>query len=239
MTTDPTPYLPNIAIDGPAGAGKTTVAKDVAALLGYRHIDSGGMYRAVTLIAIESDFEPSDWNDHARLLEVARELDIDYRGEAGETRIYLGGRDRTRDLRDAAVERWVSVVASVPEVRWALVDKQRILARSGGVVMDGRDIGTCVLRDASVKVFLTAAMPVRVMRRLVQKHCTGSSATWDEAASSVVERDRIDSTRSESPLRPARDAIMIDSTRMARCDVVSQIRFMVEGKIDRGSRVKR
>ncbi len=221
-------FEPNIAIDGPAGAGKTTVARDVAAQLGYRHIDSGGMYRAVTLIGVERGFTPTDW-ENARILEdLARDLVIDYRGEPGGTRIFLEGEDRTDDLRDPAVEDWVSVVASVPGVRWALVEKQRLLARAGGVVMDGRDIGTCVLTDAPIKVFLTAATPVRIMRRLVQKHCNGRPTKWDEAANSVLARDRIDSTRSESPLRPAADSILIDSTHMQRCDVVKQICFIAD-----------
>ncbi len=238
MTTDANPPLPNIAIDGPAGAGKTTVARDVASRLDYRHIDSGGMYRAVTLIAVERGYQACDWEDEDRLVQLAEKLDIDYLGQNGETRILLEGEDRTRDLRDAAVERRVSQVASVPGVRWALVEKQRQLAMSGGVVMDGRDIGTCVLTDAPLKVFLTAATPVRVMRRLVQKHCSGSPVTWDEAARSVVARDVIDSTRAESPLRLAQDAIVIDSTRLSRGDVVSQICFMVDS-LRRGGRATR
>ncbi|MFO7942328.1 MAG: (d)CMP kinase [Bacillota bacterium] len=228
MTTNPSTTLPNIAIDGPAGAGKTTVARDVAACLNYRHIDSGGMYRAVTLMAVERVFSPSDWEDEEALEEIARTLDIEYRSRDNETRIFLEGRDRTADLREPAVERWVSVVASAREVRHALVEKQRELALSGGVVMDGRDIGTCVLVDAPLKVFLTASTPVRIVRRLIQKRRNGSSVGWDEAAQSVINRDRIDSTRSESPLRRAEDATIIDSTQMERRDVVASIRFMVE-----------
>ncbi|MFP4201105.1 MAG: (d)CMP kinase, partial [Clostridia bacterium] len=172
--------------------------------------------------------------DQRALEQIARTLDIDYFSRGKETRILLEGRDRTADLREPQVEKWVSVVASAREVRRALVEKQRELALSGGVVMDGRDIGTCVLADAPLKIFLTASTPVRIMRRLIQIRCNGSPVSWEEAAQSVINRDRIDSTRSESPLRRAQDAITIDSTQMERRDVVALIGFMVESLLREG-----
>ncbi len=221
---------PNIAIDGPAGAGKTTIAQLVGHRLGYTHIDSGGMYRAVALMALEEDLDiPSDTQALCQLSEV---LPIEYRRIPGKgMRIFLEGEDRTLDLRRPEVEAVVSIVASVAGVRRALVAKQRELAVDGGVVMDGRDIGTHVLPDAGVKVFLTAALPVRIERRLRQKWSNGAMPTWEEAAQTVENRDRIDSTRKESPLKPAHDAVIIDSTRLEREDVIRQISFMVDSLI--------
>ncbi len=219
--------LPNVSVDGPAGAGKTTVARMFARQVCFRHIDSGAMYRAVTLKALED----GRWNaecDDAILVRLARSLDVEFVSDPpGVGRVLLDGVDRTEELRSRAVEEAVSLVASSPEVRVALTARQRELARDGGVVMDGRDIGSHVLTDAGLKVYLTAALPVRIARRLLQRRQNGTGIRWEDAARSVVDRDRIDSTRAVAPLRPAPDAVVIDSTHLTRSDVVRQMEFML------------
>jgi CMP/dCMP kinase len=227
--------LPNVSVDGPAGAGKTTVARMFAREVRFRHIDSGAMYRAVTLRALEDGWNGRDEDDEM-LVSLARNLDVQFGSDdAGEGLVLLGGIDRTEDLRCRAVEESVSFVARSPEVRLALMYRQRELARDGGVVMDGRDIGSFVLTGAELKVYLTAALPVRIARRLLQRRCSGIRITWEEAARSVVNRDRIDSTRSVAPLRPAADAVIIDSTHLTRSDVVRQMKFMLSDRMkDRG-----
>ncbi len=229
--------LPNVSVDGPAGAGKTTVARSFAREVGFRHIDSGAMYRAVTLNALEDGRWDVTGSDEGILVFLARNLDVTFdAGAGGVQRVLLGGIDRTEDLRSKAVEEAVSLVASSAEVRLALMDRQRELAQSGGVVMDGRDIGSHVLTGAGLKVYLTAALPVRIARRLVQRRQKGIAITWEDAASSVINRDRIDSTRAVAPLKPAPDAILIDSTHLTRCDVVRQMKFMLRDRLneDRG-----
>lgn len=222
---------PRVAVDGPAGAGKTTVAAMFARRVCFRHIDSGAMYRAVTLQALYS----GSWmgsDDEELLVELASDLDISFETDPREgMRIHLGGIDCTEELRWGEVDEHVSVVARAPGVRRALVDKQRQLAAAGGVVMDGRDIGTCVLADAEMKIYLTAALGVRIARRLMQLRRRGSELSWAEAARSVVNRDRIDSTRATAPLRPAEDAIIIDSTHLNRVDVVTQMVFILADRV--------
>ncbi len=229
--SNPDNKLPNIAIDGPAGAGKTTIARMVARQLGFCHIDSGAMYRAVTLLALERSGESAVADEGTAYL-IARDLDIDFlTGTEGDLRVMVQGDDRTEQLRSNRVDRYVSVVASMGDVRKELVAKQKELAEDGGVVMDGRDIGTHVLRGAEVKIFLTAAPSVRVYRRLRQQRQKGVHLSWDEAEDTVVQRDRIDSTRRISPLKVAVDAVTIDSTHLMRRDVVSQIEFILASVI--------
>lgn len=225
--------LPNVSVDGPAGAGKTTVARSFAQEVGFRHIDSGAMYRAVTLSALEDGRWDVTGSDDSILVFLARNLDVAFDSDPGGVqRVLLGGIDRTEDLRSEAVEEAVSLVASSAEVRMALMDRQRELAQNGGVVMDGRDIGSHVLIDAGLKVYLTAALPVRIARRLMQRRQNGTAITWEDAASSVINRDRIDSTRAVAPLKPAPDAVLIDSTHLKRCDVVRQMKFMLRDRLN-------
>jgi|GEM_PF-1896186 len=221
---------PNVAIDGPAGAGKSTLARLFAHQAGLRHVDSGAMYRAVTLIATERGWTGTSGQEDY-LAGIAREIDIEFspHSERGN-RVFLAGQDRTEALRGAGVERLVSVVARMPEVRRILVDKQKQMARAGGVVMDGRDIGTCVLPSAEMKIYLTAATGTRISRRLLQRRCEGTPVSWTQAAESVMRRDRIDSTREASPLRPARDAVVIDTTDMWRDEVVRLMLFILEAR---------
>ena len=198
-----------IAIDGPAGAGKSTVARAVAARLGYRYVDTGAMYRALALAAIERGVEgPSG------LAELASSIELGSR----DGRTLLNGADVTDRIREADVTARVSAVAARPEVRTALVARQRRVAAAEDVVMEGRDIGSAVLPDAPVKVFLTASLEERARRRAAE---TGEAMTGVMAA--IEERDRADSRRAASPLTRADDAVHIDTTGRTIDEVVDEI----------------
>ncbi|GGF87745.1 (d)CMP kinase [Paenibacillus abyssi] len=209
----------NIAIDGPAGAGKSTVARKVAARLGYIYIDTGAMYRAVTLSALQSGIEPGDLE---RLTELAGDLKIELSpGEHGQT-VWLNGSDVTDAIRSREVTLRVSEVAAVEAVRTLLVDMQRQLAIRKGIVMDGRDIGTHVLPDAELKIFLTASVQVRAARRYEEtKH--SHQVSVEQLEKEIAQRDKMDQERKVSPLLRARDAILVDSTNLSIEQVVSQI----------------
>lgn len=218
-----------IAIDGPAGAGKSTVAKLVAERLGYLYIDTGAMYRALTLKALEHGV---DLNGRPKLAELARTSEVSLARQGGEVgqRVLLDGRDVTSEIRSPRVNQAVSFVARVPEVRQALVTMQRRLAEGGGVVMDGRDIGTVVLPDAEFKFFLTASLEERARRRakdLAEQGYAGEVATVQRE---VAERDRLDSERAVSPLRPAAEAEVIDTTRLTAEEVATRILARVGGR---------
>lgn len=198
-----------VAIDGPAGAGKSTVARRVADRLGYTYVDTGAMYRALALAAIQREVE-----DASDLMELARTLDLRAEGSI----VLLDGVDVTERIRGSDVTERVSVVAAEPEVRRALVARQQEVARRQSVVMEGRDIGSAVLPDADVKVFLTASLEERARRRAAE---TGASV--DQVMRSIEARDRADSRRTASPLVRAADAVEIDTTGRTIDDVVDEI----------------
>ncbi|WP_028561319.1 (d)CMP kinase [Paenibacillus pinihumi] len=211
--------LINIAIDGPAGAGKSTVARRVAELLRYVYIDTGAMYRAVTLSALRAGIEP----DHSeRVSRMAASLDIRLLPSENGQKVLLNGEDVTEQIRSREVNLHVSQVAAVEQVRTQLVGLQRVLAGRKGVVMDGRDIGTHVLPDAELKVFLTASVRTRAERRYKE---TGQADRIDleQLEREIAERDQKDREREISPLICADDAVVIDSTSMTIGQVVSQI----------------
>ncbi len=194
-----------IAIDGPAGAGKSSVSKGVAGKLGYLYIDTGAMYRALTLIAIEEKISPSDG---VKLAEKLKELDIELFPDG----IVIGDRDITADIRKPEVDALVSEVCSHREVRRELVRRQREMAKEGGVVMEGRDIGTVVLPDADLKIYLTANTRIRAIRRARQLKEAGIERDVDVLEKEIIERDRKDSTREDSPLKVAENAIVHDDS---------------------------
>ena len=202
----------SIAIDGPAGAGKSTLARALARELGYLYVDTGAIYRTVALRAREAGANPSDPEQVAPLLE---ELDLrmDYGGD-GVQRMYLSGRDVTDAIRENEVSALASKVAALPAVREFLLEVQRRQAREHNVVMDGRDIGTVVLPQAGVKVFLTAAPEARARRRTAELLQRGQDADFDEILREIRQRDQQDENRPVAPLRQAEDAVRLDTTNL-------------------------
>lgn len=217
-----------IAVDGPAGAGKSTVAREVARRLGYVYIDTGAMYRAVALKALSLAI---DLDDQAALAHLMRTTSVELQpdGVDGRPRVLLDGRDVTVEIRQPAVDAAVAHVAAAPVVREVLVEMQRRLAALGGVVMDGRDVGTHVLPNADRKFFLTAAKETRVERRYRQLLEQSVTVTRQDVERELAERDRRDEERSFSPLRPADDAVIIDSTDLQINQVIDFILALCQG----------
>jgi len=210
-----------IAIDGPAGAGKSTVAQTVANRLAVPYIDTGAMYRSVTLCAIQQGVS---FQDESALATIASSLSLRFVPLDDGQRVYLDDRDATHDIRSAEVGALVSVVAAHPQVRERLVLRQRaIVLESRGVVMDGRDIGTHVLPNADVKIYLTASLHTRAARRFEELARRGYTGTKDDVAQVLRERDEADGGRDASPMRPADDAVIMDSTTLSISEVVEMI----------------
>lgn len=202
----------SIAIDGPAGAGKSTLARALARELGYLYVDTGAIYRTVALRAREAGADPSDPEQVAPLLEDL-DLRMDY-GRDGVQRMYLSGRDVTEAIRENEISALASQVAALPAVREFLLDFQRKQAREHDVVMDGRDIGTVVLPQAGVKIFLTAAPEARARRRTAELLQRGQDADFDEILREIRQRDEQDENRPVAPLRQAEDAALLDTTNL-------------------------
>lgn len=215
-----------IALDGPAGAGKSTIAKQLAAQLDYVYIDTGAMYRAVTLAALEQNL---NLEDGQALGELMKSLDLRLTpGEQGQ-RVFIGEREVTEAIRTSEVTNNVSFVARQAEVRTALVVAQRKLAEHGGIVMDGRDIGTVVLPNAELKVFLTASVEERASRRHRENIARGMDSDLPSLQADIALRDKRDSERTVSPLKQAEDAIYLDTTEMNIDQVVTRLTELVEG----------
>lgn len=209
----------NIAIDGPAGAGKSTVARRVAQLFDYVYIDTGAMYRAITLAAIQSGVQAEP---DLQLERLTKETEIRLEPGNPVQRVYVNGQDVTEAIRSREVTSLVSQISAVPMVREILVDKQRLLAARKGIVMDGRDIGTHVLPDAELKVFLTASVEQRALRRY-EESGREQGITLAELEREIEERDRKDSEREVSPLVQAHDAVLVDTTKLPIEEVVAKI----------------
>jgi cytidylate kinase len=197
-----------IAIDGPSGSGKSTLGRMLAHRLGLLYIDTGSMYRAVALAVIESC---TNETDDVAVGVLAEKVDIDLAGDPDSLRVTLDGRDVSERIRDEDVTKMSSVVSMISAVRRAMVERQRVLGHRGAV-MNGRDIGTVVFPGANVKFFLTAVVEERAERRLAEEREHNPEATYEQTLLDIVERDRRDTTREESPLVAAKDAILIDST---------------------------
>jgi cytidylate kinase len=214
---------PVIAIDGPVASGKTAVGLNLARELGYRLVDTGMMYRAVTWLALQ---EQVPLDDEARLVELAEsaEIELDQPGANGGPRIKVNGSDITAELRLPEVDRSVSHVSRIAGVRAAMVEKQRALAREGRLIMLGRDIGSVVLTDAPVKIYLDASAEVRARRRHRELLEAGAERPESEILAELRQRDEMDSRRHVSPLRPAEDAIVIDTDSLALEDVIARVR---------------
>ena len=217
-----------VAIDGPAGAGKSTVAKAVAQGRGFVYLDTGAMYRSVALLALEGDV---DLADEASLATIAESIELAFVPAAdGGQRVLVGGRDVTSEIRTPRVDAAVSSVSSIPAVRTSMVELQRKLAGAADVVAEGRDIGTVVFPDAEVKVFLTADAHARAHRRSVQntQRFGADEACEEDIYRRIVERDRADSTRATAPLVAAEDAVHIDSSGLGVADVVRLVEDLID-----------
>lgn len=206
-----------IAIDGYSSSGKSTMARELARRLGYVYVDSGAMYRAVTLYAIEHGMATPAGIDSPALVSKLPEIEISFSpaGEDGVQHTLLNGRDVEREIREMAVSSLVSPVAEIPEVRERLVKLQQQMGARKGIVMDGRDIGTTVFPDAEMKVFVDASAEERARRRLRELQQKGVAADYEGVLANIRERDHIDSTRKVSPLRKADDAVVLDNDRMS------------------------
>lgn len=202
----------SIAIDGPSGAGKTSLAKALAMKLGLRYMDTGAMYRAYGAAALDKGLDPKNPEDVEELLMTAK-ISVDY--ENGEQVTRINGIDMRPYLRTPEVSKAASDISTLPLMRMALVAYQQTLAHTGSYVLEGRDIGTVVLPDAAVKFFVTADTDTRIDRRLKQYDEKGQAKTLDEVREEVVYRDEQDSTRAASPLKQADDAILIDSSKLS------------------------
>lgn len=210
----------NIAIDGPAGAGKSTIAKKIAKKLGYIYVDTGAMYRAMALYLLRGKVAPSDTE---AISQKCREADITIGYENGEQIVYLNGENVNGFIRTEEVSSMASASSPNPNVRKKLVELQQKLAASADVVMDGRDIGTCVLPNAQVKVYLTADTKVRAQRRYQELTAKGISCDLDMIEKDIIERDHQDMTRELSPLMQAEDATLIDSSYMTIDEVAEAV----------------
>jgi cytidylate kinase len=198
-----------IAVDGPSGAGKSTLGRRLARELGLLYIDTGAMYRAVALAVTGAGVSTSDAE---RVAEVARRASIRLEGDPDSLRVFLDGRDVSGEIRGEEVGRAASVISAIPAVRRELVRRQREMGEGGGVLLDGRDIGTVVFPSAEVKFFLTAVPEARARRRLDEERARASEQSFEATLADINERDRRDATRDDSPLRIAADAVVIDTT---------------------------
>ena len=214
-----------IAIDGPAGAGKSTVARQLADRLGLDYVDSGATYRAAALRVLESGVSPED---EARVAKVVERSEIEFSVSGGRPLVILDGRDVTDRIRTSEVTLAAAQVSRLPEVRKKLVALQRDFARGRGVVMEGRDIGTMVFADAPLKIFLEADRDERARRRLEQNHQEGRATTLEDTAYELGRRDQLDAERKISPLAAAPDAGKIDSTHLTAEGVVEKILKLVQ-----------
>ena len=217
-----------IAIDGPSGAGKSTVAKRLAADLGYTYIDTGAMYRAVAWHGLR---EKTLVDDEETTTRLAQNTPISFHpGEGGRQHVFVGETDITDAIRTPEVTRLSSPVSAISGVRRVLVAQQQAMGAGGGVVMEGRDIGTVVFPNAEVKVFLTASEEERARRRWAERSARGESASVEDILHQQRERDARDSSRSDSPLRPAEDSIIIESDGMSIDEVVNRIKEIVRSR---------
>ncbi|WP_033543831.1 (d)CMP kinase [Planococcus sp. CAU13] len=218
-----------IALDGPAAAGKSTIAKIVAEKLGYVYIDTGAMYRAITLKALETGINLEDSKDAGDLLSGTR---IDLQPSPNGQLVFLDGRNVTEDIRSQNVTKAVSQMASHESVRKQMVKLQQQLASGRGVVMDGRDIGTHVLPDAELKVFMSATVEERARRRYEENRKRGIDISFEELQEEIAARDKMDSERAVSPLRQADDALYIDTTSLTIAEAAAEILKLAEERLN-------
>ena len=218
----------NVAIDGPAGAGKSTIARAAAEKLGYVYVDTGALYRAVALFVLQRGIDPEDTN---KVISVLPMVEIELKYVNGEQRVYLCGENVSRVIRTPEVSKAASVVSAIPKVRELLFKLQQDTASYNNVIMDGRDIGTVVLPKAQVKIFLTASAEERATRRYNELVERGQQVNYDEILADIKQRDENDTNRAIAPLKQAKDAILIDNTELTLEQSVDAIIEAVESKI--------
>lgn len=223
-----------IAIDGFSSTGKSTVAKQLAKHLGYIYVDSGAMYRAVTLFTMQNGWIDKDYFDVVSLLSNLSDVDISFKfnPDLGFAEVYLNGENVEKQIRTLEVSSFVSKVATIPEVRFQLVKQQHQMGKDKGVVMDGRDIGTIVFPNAELKLFMTASAETRAQRRYEELIIRGDDVTYDDVLKNVKERDYIDSHRSNSPLQKAEDAIIIDNSNLTIEEQFKKILNLVNTRLE-------
>lgn len=222
MTTE---TVCSVAIDGPAGAGKSTIAKAVAARFGFIYVDTGAIYRTVGLAARRVGVDPHDGPGVEGLLP-RLSIRFDY-GPDGTQRMFLDGEDVSRDIRQPEISMYASAVSAIPAVRAFLLDMQRDMASNHNVVMDGRDIGTVVLPDAGLKIFLTASLEARARRRMAELAEKGESCTLEDVTADMALRDINDSSRAAAPLKAADDAVLVDTTDMTLDESIEHVCALV------------
>lgn len=210
----------NVAIDGPAGAGKSTIAKLVAKGKGYIYVDTGAMYRGLAIHFLDKGIQPQETE---KVIEACKDAEVTIAYEDAVQHVYLNGKDISSRLRNEEVGNMASVTSAIPEVRKKLLELQQNLAKTQNVIMDGRDIGTCVLPHADVKVYLTASVETRAKRRYQELQEKGEDCNLEEIAHDIEERDRRDMTREIAPLKQAEDAVLVDSSDMTIAEVVKTI----------------
>ena len=221
-----------IAIDGHASTGKSSIAKALATKYGYLYINSGSMYRAVTLFAIENNLLTMTKSNISLFIKKLREISINFKFNDHNliSEIYLNSRNIENEIGSMKVSKLVSEVAAIPEIRKEMVKLQRTIDRDKGVVMDGRDIGSVVFPDADLKLFLTASASVRAKRRFEEMVKKGLTVSYDDIVYNINNRDMLDSTRSDSPLIIEKDAIVIDNSNMSIDDQINKISQLIEDK---------
>ncbi|MEM6321930.1 MAG: (d)CMP kinase [Bacteroidota bacterium] len=219
-----------IAIDGFSACGKSTLAKDLGKILGYAYIDTGAMYRAVTLYFLENQVELKDEKEVATALG---QIQIEFVNRDGQNRTFLNGKDVEEEIREMYVSQSVSPVAAVSAVRRALVAQQQQMGKKKGVILDGRDIGTVVFPEAELKLFLTASPTVRAKRRQDELVAKGRSVDFEAVKANLIERDNIDSNRADSPLKQAEDAVVIDNSNLTKKEQLAMVCALVEERMKR------
>ena len=210
----------NVAVDGPAGAGKSTIAKLVAKKKGFIYVDTGAMFRALAIHFLKKGIHPED---RENIIEACKDVEVSIAYENDAQQVYLNGENVTTQLRTEEVGNMASRISSVPEVRTKLLELQRELAKTKDVIMDGRDIGTVILPDADVKIYLTASVQTRAQRRFDELKEKGMDCDFDEIAKDIADRDYRDMNREIAPLKQTQDAVLVDSSDMTIQEVVDTI----------------
>lgn len=222
-----------IAIDGFSSTGKSTVAKQLATKLGYVYIDTGAMYRAVTLYAMQQNFISQNYFQKEALINALPKIQLEFHfnAEKGFAEIYLNGTNVENDIRTLNVSQFVSAIAAIPEIRAMQVKQQHELGKKKGIVMDGRDIGTVVFPQAELKIFMTASAETRAKRRYDELIAKGEKVTFQEVRQNIEERDNVDSNRKDSPLKKAEDAVVIDNSNLKPEEQFQKILQLAQEKI--------